>query len=672
MATPADRAEPGPHLLALFAQELLPTQGRWLAATRIACGCAITVAIAMIFRIPLPAYMAYLVFLTSGSDIASTVRTAVGGSVAVTLAVIFNLGLSQIDLGDPAIRLPALALTTFLAMLSVRTFALGPITFLAGFVAVTVQTVIDDVPSPEAFTRITLWLWVVVVVPVAVTVLINLLFGPSTVAVVERGFRKVLAEIRGALVEGRLAGRLAGWRALLVPLIEKADKYSAAGLRPGARPATLTQLVEVLVILDALPDPVPEPERGRLAGLVTACLVALEPGPTDTETAGSPPARPSDLSASPFDSPARQPDSLSTPPAVLAAADALVRLRSEILRPQASPAAPAAKHLSRSLFVSDAFTNPAHWQFALKTTLAMMIVYGVYTMLDWPGLRTSVVTCFFVALGSLGETVHKLFLRIGGAVIGGLIAGLSIVFVLPHFTDIGQLCALVAVVCLFAGWVATSSERLSYAGLQIGFAFFLGMLQTYTPATDLTVLRDRIVGILLGNIVMTLVFSTLWPESAVARLRAASADALRRIAALLRAPDSVPARQQAAEALARADHFEELSRFELQMIPERAVQRRHLPDLPDIERLAAAAFVLTSDSRGRGLNLPSRDDAASWVDRAAQATAEGKALPPIPASTGPASGTSPPSGAQTTLSASGQLAQLHLLTEIGHVAASAQ
>jgi len=52
----------------------------------------------------------------------------------------------------------------------------------------------------------------------------------------------------------------------------------------------------------------------------------------------------------------------------------------------------------------------------------IMIVYSVYTMLDWPGLRTSIVTCFFVALGSIGETVHKLVLRLSGAIIGGLIA----------------------------------------------------------------------------------------------------------------------------------------------------------------------------------------------------------------------------------------------------------
>jgi multidrug resistance protein MdtO len=310
------------------------------------------------------------------------------------------------------------------------------------------------------------------------------------------------------------------------------------------------------------------------------------------------------------------------------------------------------------LFVSDALSNPAHWQFALKTTIAIMIVYSVYTMLNWPGLLTSIVTVFFVALGSVGETVHKLTLRISGAIIGGLIAGLSIVFVLPHFTDIGQLCVLTAVVALFAGWVTTSSERLSYAGMQIALAFFMGMLQTYSPATDLTVLRDRVVGILLGNVVMTVVFSSLWPESAITRLRGALADALRAIAALLRLPQNAETnRQHTVEALARADNFEALSRFELEMLS----RQTHIPDLDSIERLAGAAFVATSEPLAHDVDAQTVASLGDWSDRAAQATAENSALPSVAeAVTTAKSGTA------------AQMAVSKLRLETEHVATSAQ
>jgi multidrug resistance protein MdtO len=565
-------------LLAFLAQELAPREGRWLAAARIAAGCTITVAIAMVFRIPLAAYMAYMVFLASKDDIAGTARMVVAACLAITLGVICSLGLAQISLGDPAIRLPAMALTTFLAMFSARTFALGPISFLTGFIVVTMQSVVDQVPTPEAFTRLTLWLWVVVVVPVAVTMLINLLFGPAASAVAERGVRRVLTDLEEALAGGEIAGQLKEWRSILVPLAENSRN-----------PPAIHRLLDALIILEAYPHPIPAPERTRLSSLVRGCLDALERRnlltEASTETESTPEAR------------------------------AATRAFAEVQRAFSRPQAPQPDHTEqklRQLFVPDALSNPAHWQFALKTTIAIMIVYSVYTMLDWPGLLTSIVTVFFVALGSAGETIHKLTLRISGAIIGGSIAGLSIVFILPHFTDIGQLCVLTAVVALFAGWVSTSSERLSYAGMQIALAFFMGLLQTYSPANDLTVLRDRVVGILLGNVVMTLVFSLLWPESAITRLRSALADALRSIAALLKSPqDAATNRRHTVEALAQADNFQALGLFEMQMLP----RQTHLPKLQGIERLAGAAFVATSEPLARDADAQSVALLGDWAER---------------------------------------------------------
>lgn len=592
MATPAKHVESRNAFLQFLAQELAPREGRGLAIARIASACTITVTIAMVFRIPLAAYMAYMVFLTSKDDIAGTARMAVGGTLAITLGVIFSLGLAQISLGDPAIRLPAMALTTFLAMYSARTFALGPISFLAGFIVVTMQSVVDQVPTPEAFTRLTLWLWVVVVVPVAVTMLINLLFGPAASAVAERGVRKVLTDLEAGLNRGEIAGGLGEWRAILVPLVEKSRS-----------PPAIRRLLDALVILEAYSNPMPPLDRAHLSYLVRGCLAALERREFMTEA---------------------RPDTESTPE-TLAATRAFTEVQREFSRTQTSHPAHT-EQKPRQLFVADAFSNPAHWQFALKTTFAIMIVYSVYTMLDWPGLLTSIVTVFFVALGSVGETIHKLTLRISGAIIGGLIAGLSIVFVLPHFDDIGQLCLLTAVVAAFAGWVATSSERLSYAGMQIALAFFMGILQTYSPATDLTVLRDRVVGILLGNVVMTLVFSGLWPESAITRLRGALAEALRSMAALLKSPRDVATnRQHTIEALTRADNFHAVSLFELEMLPRQA----HLPDLLRIERLAGAAFVATSEPLARDADAQAVASLGDWLDRAAHATADGEALPSL-------------------------------------------
>jgi multidrug resistance protein MdtO len=276
-------------------------------------------------------------------------------------------------------------------------------------------------------------------------------------------------------------------------------------------------------------------------------------------------------------------------------------------------------------------------------------------------MRTSVVTCFFVALGSLGETVHKLTLRVSGAIIGGLVAGICIVWVLPHMTEIGQLCALVALVSAGAGWIATSSERLSYAGMQMAFAFFLGVLQGYGPATDLSLLRDRVAGIVLGNVVIMLVFSTLWPESARTRLRGSLGEALRAIAALLKTPETAgQSRLRATQALVQSQHYSELSAFELQMLPADADRDAAL--VGGVRRIAGAAFVATSDvapslSDTRQLGL-----LGDWAQQAADSLGLARPLPPLPTA-------APAPDSQNRTSTARSPAE-ELSSEIAHVAAT--
>ena len=167
-----------------------------------------------------------------------------------------------------------------------------------------------------------------------------------------------------------------------------------------------------------------------------------------------------------------------------------------------------------SLFKPDAFTNPAHAQFALKVTFAAMSCYIFYSAIDWSGIHTAFITCTFVALESTEATLYKGTLRIIGCVIGGALALFSLVFLIPHMETIASLVVLVACAAAIGGWVTTGSERISYAGLQIAFAFFLSVFQGYAPDTDLDNVRDRVVGILLGLLVTAFVFHYIWPEHA--------------------------------------------------------------------------------------------------------------------------------------------------------------
>src|ERR1700730_3965676 len=178
-----------------------------------------------------------------------------------------------------------------------------------------------------------------------------------------------------------------------------------------------------------------------------------------------------------------------------------------------TPKAAEPRSKLKSLLVPDAFTNPAHIHFALKVTFAAMFCYIVYEAIDWSGIHTAFITCTFIALESTEATLYKGTLRFVGCVIGGSLALFTIVCLMPHMETLASLVVLIVCASGIAGWVATGSERISYAGLQIAFAFFYSIFQGYAPDTDLDNVRDRVVGILFGLIVTGFVFRYIWPES---------------------------------------------------------------------------------------------------------------------------------------------------------------
>jgi uncharacterized membrane protein YccC len=218
--------------------------------------------------------------------------------------------------------------------------------------------------------------------------------------------------------------------------------------------------------------------------------------------------------------------------------------------------------------------------FALKVTLAAMFCYIVYSAIDWSGIHTALITCTFIALESTGATLHKGVLRMGGCVIGGALALFTIVFLMPHMVTIASLVLVIACASAIAGWVATGSEMISYAGLQIAFAFFYSVFQGYAPDTDLDNVRNRVVGILFGLIVTGLVFAYIWPEHTIDRFRDALRAALRQLARLVEIPgpqtsieagktESQALIEETAKGFEQARRYAELTRFEFEESPDR-------------------------------------------------------------------------------------------------------
>ena len=267
----------------------------------------------------------------------------------------------------------------------------------------------------------------------------------------------------------------------------------------------------------------------------------------------------------------------------------------------ASAAAPSPK--PKNLFVSDAFTNPAHVHFALKVTFAAMFCYIFYMAIDWSGIHTALITCTFIALETTGATLHKGVLRIGGCVIGGALALLTIVFLMPHMETIASLVVVIACASAIAGWVATGSEMISYAGLQIAFAFFYSVFQGYAPDTDLDNVRNRVVGILFGLIVTGLVFLYIWPERTIDRFRDALRQALRQLSRLLTTHEQkTPALiGEISTDLSQARRQAELASFESEELPaaDQLTTTKLEGVLARAEEIFASAKSLMSDSESK-------------------------------------------------------------------------
>ena len=193
---------------------------------------------------------------------------------------------------------------------------------------------------------------------------------------------------------------------------------------------------------------------------------------------------------------------------------------------------------SQGTFVADAWSNPEHVRFALKGCLAASLCYVAYNVLFWPGISTAVTTCFLTALTTVGASHQKQALRLGGAIVGGMIAIGAQIFILPSLDSIAGFTVLFIAITIPAAWIATSSPRISYFGLQIVAAFCLINLEQFKIQTSLMLARDRVVGIGLGLATMWLVYDRLWGTSAVVEMKKAFVQNLRLLAQFAREPIS--------------------------------------------------------------------------------------------------------------------------------------
>src|SRR5258708_26723890 len=190
MTAGVEITSPGTSLRGFLGRELAMRPGRLASVARITVCSTAIVVLWMVFRVPLPAYAAFIVFLVRQAEAASTLMPAIAGALAATVAIALTLVLFAADASEPALRLPLMAAATFLGMFLSRTIAVGPIAFLTGFVLVVSQTLIDDIPDLDALTHLVLWLWVIVIVPAVLVAVGDMAIGQDPARLLRRPGRQ--------------------------------------------------------------------------------------------------------------------------------------------------------------------------------------------------------------------------------------------------------------------------------------------------------------------------------------------------------------------------------------------------------------------------------------------------------------------------------------------------
>ncbi|KVX64872.1 FUSC family protein [Burkholderia stagnalis] len=549
----ADVVAPGPReILRLLA----PFPGRAAMVARVALICTLTVLVTSAYGTPEAAISAYVVFFLIRPDRVTSVVLAVAMLLLVTIVIGLVLGVAMFSVDYSILRVACMVVLSIGLLYLTSASKLRPVGAILAMIVGFGLDQLGLVPFGEAATRGLMYAWLMVAIPVGVAIVVNILIAPSprrlACARLAQRLRLAAQRLRGSDDDAT--------RAAFDASLREGDQQLLTWLKLSKLEGS-SSAADVVALRQAI--------ASSTAILVAAALATREPGARLPDAFAMPVAATLDEMAGmleqggyPVDiALALPPDDALPPLARVAAADlrdAIMHFAEPADPARAAPATSAAPPASPppaaprgGFFLPDARTNPDHIRYALKTTAAAMFCYLLYLQLDWSGIHTCFITCYMVSLGTTAETVEKLTLRIAGCIAGALIGTAAIVFVVPSLSSIGQLMALTFAGASIAAWVAFGSPRIAYAGFQIAFAFFLCVLQGPSPGFDLTLARDRTIGILLGNVVVYLVFTRVWPVSIGKQVDAALAALLDQWRRLAQVAQPAERRAKAADAFAR-------------------------------------------------------------------------------------------------------------------------
>ncbi len=519
-------------------EELAPYPGRAALVARMTIAATLVMIVNMTFRIPYGAYGALYALTISRENPDSTVRAVKTIIIAFALSALYILLGAMFFLQDPALRLVWVIGTLFVMFFALSTMTNYSAAARFGYLLIITIPVWDRQIPTELKVEGTLWAFAAISLASVITVLVELVYAelrPSDVVL------QPLAERLGAvadLLDSYAAGACGDDKTIRE--LTRFAMVGASGPRRllrrssyspqyreqiGAVIAHVARLVDIAASMTPCTFELTDQDKNRIRNLasnISAIRSELLHGAVLSHF-----------------------DPVTEPPAALplfGEMEKTVSLMREILagqRPLSAYTPPTGSAPAVGFFLPDAFSNPEYIKFSLKGCLAASLCYLFYNAKAWPGINTAITTCFLTALSTIGSSHQKQILRIAGAIVGGIVMGIGAqVFILPALDSVAGFTLLFITFTIIAAWLATSSPRLSYFGVQVAIAFYLINLSEFQVQTSLIPARDRVIGILLGLLMMWLVFDQLWGSPAGVQMKKTFISNLRLLARFAREPVS--------------------------------------------------------------------------------------------------------------------------------------
>ena len=515
---------------------LEPFPGRLEFAIRTALICVLTTMAVEYYQTPEAALTVYVVFFVIKPDRVSSVIQSIVILMLISFIIAIVMLITMLVIDEPLLRLVSMMVISFLLLFATSASKLRPVGPILAMVVVYALDMISNAQIGELATRALLYAWLIAAFPAAICIVINLLMGPAPRKLAERALVRRFNLAALVLRSGHDTAH--EFEQILQDGTAEISKYlTLASLEKTSTADDLARLnhinasiTSVLLLVNTIRTnhhvELPARLRNYFADLLDEFAKSINEGEALTQF---------NKDANKFDT--------SLSPCVLAMVYEFCAVLHELTvwpttassiatSTENSSAATIQAPTKSGFFVADAFSNPEHVRYALKTTAAALICYLIYSVLSWPGIHTCLITCYVVALGSTGQTLQKLRLRVIGCLIGATVGLAAIIVVMPDVDTISIQLVVVFVGALASAWVAGGSSKISYAGLQIAFAFFMCVIQGDSPSFNMVTIRDRVIGILLGNLVVYLTFTYVWPVSMATRIDEAISAALLRLSKL--------------------------------------------------------------------------------------------------------------------------------------------